>query len=335
MLTFGLDGRAPVVDPLIILLLAMILDAAIGTAVGPFRRLPHPVQIVGRLIGFLDARLNRESRSEADRRMRGIVVVLIVCTACAMVGWAVAWLGRNHAFGWSLELALIFALLAQRSLHDHVAAVARALDGGGLEAGRGAVAHIVGRDVRALDDYGVARAAIESCAENFSDAVVAPVFWYLVLGLPGLLVYKAVNTMDSMIGYRTPRYRAFGLAAARLDDLLNLIPARLSGLLLVIAAAAVPTADPGRALRTMIRDARRHRSPNAGWPEGAMAGALGLALAGPRRYAEAVVEDPWIGDGRARATGTDIVRALRLFKIACLVNGLLVALVAAIRLGLG
>jgi adenosylcobinamide-phosphate synthase len=334
MLSFGLDGQGGVLDPLVILLLAMVLDAAIGEVGGPFRRIPHPVRIIGNLIGFLDRRLNRENRSETDRLVRGILVVIVVCGLATAVGWAVAWLTRHHDFGWIVELALTFSLLAQRSLYDHVRAVARALNSRGIEAGREAVSHIVGRDVRQLDGHGVARAAIESCAENFSDGVVAPVFWYLLFGFPGLLVYKSVNTMDSMIGYTTPRYQAFGMAAARLDDALNLIPARLSGLFLAAAAVSAPTANPIRAVKTMIRDAGRHRSPNAGWPEGAMAGALGLALAGPRRYAETVVDGSWIGDGRARATETDINRALYLYGVACLVNGLMVAILAVIRLGL-
>jgi adenosylcobinamide-phosphate synthase len=155
----------------------------------------------------------------------------------------------------------------------------------------------------------VARAAIESLAENFSDGVVAPVCWYVLLGLPGLFAYKMANTLDSMIGHRSPHYRAFGWAAARFDDALNLVPARLAGLLVSAAALFAKDARSGAALRVMLRDARKHRSPNAGWPEGAMAGALGLALAGPRRYAEGVVSDPWLGDGTARATVADIARA--------------------------
>jgi adenosylcobinamide-phosphate synthase len=334
MLSFGLDGSHGVLDPLVILLIAMVLDAVVGEVGGPFRRVPHPVRIIGNLIGFLDGRLNRKNRSPTDRRVRGVLVVVFVCGLSAIVGWAVSWLTRNHDFGWIVELALTFALLAQRSLYDHVRAVARALAGGGIETGREAVSHIVGRDVRQLDGHGVARAAIESCAENFSDGVVAPVFWYVLFGFPGLLVYKAVNTMDSMIGYTTPRYRAFGMAAARLDDALNFIPARLAGLFLVSAAISSPTANPAAALKIMTRDAGKHRSPNAGWPEGAMAGALGLALAGPRRYAETAVEGSWIGDGRAKATETDINRALYMYVVACLVNGLMVGVLAVIRLGL-
>jgi len=172
-----------------------------------------------------------------------------------------------------------------------------------------------------LDANGVARAAIESLAENFSDGVVAPVFWYLLLGLPGLFAYKMANTLDSMIGHRTPQYRSFGWAAARLDDILNTVPAPLSGLLLTAAAAFARSCRPGRALMIMLRDGRKHHSPNAGWPESAMAGALGLALAGPRRYAEGLVSDPWLGDGTARAATSDITRALRLYRLACLIEG--------------
>ena len=197
----------------------------------------------------------------------------------------------------------------------------RALARGGLDGGREAVRQIVGRDPASLDAHGVARAAIESLAENFSDGVVAPVFWYLLLGLPGLFAYKMVNTLDSMIGHRTPRYRAFGWAAARLDDVLNTVPAPLSGVLLAAAAVFAKNGRPGHAFTIMLRDGRKHHSPNAGWPESAMAGALSLALAGPRRYAEGLVADPWLGDGSARAGVSDIVRGLHLYRRACLIQG--------------
>jgi len=216
---------------------------------------------------------------------------------------------------------VITLLVAQRSLFDHVAAVARALHRGGLAGGREAVRHIVGRDPMSLDMHGVARAAIESLAENFSDGVVAPVFWFLLFGLPGLFAYKMANTLDSMIGHRTPRYRSFGWAAARLDDVLNTVPAPLSGFLLVTAAVFTKRGRPGHALSIMLRDGRKHHSPNAGWPESAMAGALDLALAGPRRYPEGLVADPWLGDGSARAATSDVTRALQLYRLACLIEG--------------
>jgi adenosylcobinamide-phosphate synthase len=305
---------------LVLLLAALAIDAAVGGRPGPFGILPHPVRLIGALIDRLERRLNDPARSERQRRRRGLLTVLLVCAVCGGVGWAVAAAARAVPALLLVELALVVSLLAQRSLFDHVRAVARALRDGGTAAGRTAVGHIVGRDVSSLDEHGVARAAIESCAENFSDGVAAPVFWYAIAGLPGLLVYKAANTLDSMIGHRSGRYLAFGWAAARLDDLLNLIPARLAGLLLAAAAAILPNASGGRALAVMRRDAGRHRSPNAGWPEAAAAGALGLALGGPRRYGSDSLPEPWLGDGRAGATANDIERMLRLYAAACLLT---------------
>ena len=331
MFTFGLAGGAHGFDPLVLLLTALILEAYVGEARFLFKRMRHPVALTGALIGYLDRKLNRETRSENDRALRGALVVVAVAGISGAAGWAVAWLSLNHDFGWLLELFLLVLLVAQRGLYDRVKAVARGL-ATSLEAGREAVSHIVGRSPEYLDEHGVARAAMESAAENFCDGVVAPVFWYVLFGLPGLMVYKAVNTMDSMIGYQSPRYRAFGMTAARLDDVLNLIPARLSGMFIAAAAAFVPTARPAAAIKVMLRDAGKHRSPNAGWPEGAMAGALDLALAGPRRYATGVVDGAWIGDGRARVTLKDMDRALYVYAAACLINGAWVAAIALIRL---
>ncbi|MBL4720470.1 MAG: cobalamin biosynthesis protein CobD, partial [Alphaproteobacteria bacterium] len=234
--------------------------------------------------------------------------------------------------GWLAELALVAILLAQRGLYIHVRNVAQALSEGGVVAGRAAVAHIVGRDVTKLDEHGVSRAAIETLAENFADGVAAPVFWFALLGLPGLCAYKAINTMDSMIGYKSPQYKNFGMTAARLDDAVNWIPARLSGVMLVLAAAFAPTANPARALQVLRTDAQNHDSPNAGWPEAAMAGALNVALGGPRTYGGGVEKSQWIGDGDARATVDDIRRALVVFTIGCLLNGLLVACLAIVSL---
>ena len=324
MFLHGLSGDIHGFDPLVLILLALMAEAYLGAMTPLFRRVRHPVVLIGGLVGWMDRKLNRDSRSQADRFARGFLVTLAVVALTGAVGWGVAWLSLAHPFGWVVELALLITLLAQRSLYTHVRAVGLGLKDS-LESGRRAVAHVVGRDPNQLDQHGVARAAIESCAENFGDGVVAPVFWYLLFGFPGILVYKAVNTMDSMIGYRTPRHRAFGMTAARLDDVLNLVPARLSGLFLALAALFVPTAHPLRALKVMVRDARRHRSVNAGWPEGAMAGALDLALAGPRRYAKQVVKDAWIGDGTAKAGVRDIRRALYLYAVACLINGLAAA----------
>jgi adenosylcobinamide-phosphate synthase len=314
MLLFASSG----LDPLLLLLAALALDMVVGDLPGAYRFMPHPVMLVGSAVTWLDRRLNRERRDAATRRARGLLAVAALALAAAAVGTALALALRALRFGGAVEVLLVAILLAQRSLFDHVAAVARALGQGGIVGGREAVRHIVGRDPQSLDAHGVARAAIESLVENFSDGVVAPALSYALFGLPGIFVYKTVNTLDSMIGHKTPRYLAFGWAAARLDDLLNLVPARLSGMLLAAAALAVPEARVAPAFRIMLRDAGKHRSPNAGWPEAAAAGALDLALAGPRRYHGEIVNDPWLGDGRARATIADISRALRLYIIACL-----------------
>src|SRR5215475_9201535 len=258
-----------------ILLLALGLDALIGDPAALYARLPHPVVVIGRGIDSLDRRLNRIQDSAEMRRTAGIAACLILVALSFGVGWLVQrWL-HSLPGGWIAEALLISAFLAQHSLYRHVAAVARGLTNEGLAGGRHAVSRIVGRDPESLDEPGVSRAALESLAENFSDGVTAPLFWALLLGLPGILAYKAVNTADSMIGHRTPRHLAFGWASARLDDLLNLVPARLAGLFLALASAALPGASATRALRAMARDAARHRSPNAGWPEAALAGALG------------------------------------------------------------
>ncbi len=321
-------------DPLLLLLAALALDAAIGDPAALFRRLPHPVALAGKLIGGLERRLNRPEFSESARGSRGIAAVLAVVGLAAGVGALIDGLVAQSPWGAIVEIAVLAVLLAQRGLYDHVAAVASALDREGLAGGRDAIRHIVGRDPDSLDEHDVARAAIESLAENFSDGVVAPVVWFLVLGLPGICAYKAINTLDSMIGHRSERYRAFGWAAARLDDLVNLVPARLAGLLVAIAGAVMPRASGRDALRIMLRDARKHRSPNAGWPEAAMAGALDLSLAGPRRYGAELVEDPWLGEGSEDAGSADIRRALGLFIVACVVEAALIAALVLLRGGI-
>jgi adenosylcobinamide-phosphate synthase len=305
----------------LVALLALAIDALIGDP----RFLPHPVRLMGWLTGLLDRRLNRPKRSAATRLIRGLLAVILVLGLAAAAGLAIDSAIVDVPYGWLIELALVAVLLAQRDLFDHVHRVARALDQGGLEAGRAAVGRIVGRNVQKLDAHGVARAAIESCVESFLDGVLAPLFWYLALGLPGLLAYKAINTMDSMIGHKTERHAAFGLVAARLDDAVNWLPARLAGFILVAAALFVPRASATRALRIMVRDHGKHDSPNAGWPEAAAAGALDLALLGPRVYGAVAHNDPWLGNGTARATVSDLRRALYLYVVACVLTAGLVA----------
>ncbi len=299
-----------------------------------YRLIGHPVTWIGRLITWCDRAWNSETDSPERRRLFGLATLLLLLVVSIASGLVIVWL-VDRLLGPVASLAvggvLASSLLAQRSLDSHVAAVARALESGGVAEGRAAVAHIVGRDVRALDEPGICRAAIESLAENFSDGVVAPLFWMVVAGLPGALAYKAINTADSMIGHRTPRHEAFGWAAARLDDLVNLPASRLSVLWLVLAAALLGR-SPADALATVRRDAGHHRSPNAGWPEAAMAGALGIRLSGPRIYGGVPVDERWVGEGRADLRAADIRAALRLYRAACLVQAaVLLAIVAVLN----
>jgi adenosylcobinamide-phosphate synthase len=307
-------------------LLAMVIELCAGYPQALLRAVGHPVMWIGSLIAALDRLLNRDTADAYWRRCAGVIAVLLLL---GIVG-AIAFLVENELlrlpFGLLAVAVVASTSIAQRSLHQHVADVATALEQGGVIAGRAAVAKIVGRDPQTLDAAGVARAAIESLAENFSDGVVAPVFWMAIAGLPGAALYKAINTADSMIGHRTPRHEAFGWAAARLDDLVNLPASRLSALLLV-AAALNENASATAAWRAVVRDAPRHRSPNAGYPEAAMAGALGLSLAGPRVYGGVTIDDATMGDGRRDATAADIRRALTLYRYA---DAILIALVAAI-----
>jgi adenosylcobinamide-phosphate synthase len=298
------------------LLLALALDALLGDRRWLWDRVAHPVVAIGRAIACLERRWLDVQAPAADQAQRGRAASLLVIGATVLVALAVQELCLRLPLGWLLLGIAMSTLIAARGLYDHVAVVATGLELG-LEQGREAVAHIVGRDPASLDAHGVARAAIESTAENFADGVIAPLFWGVLFGLPGMAAYKAVNTLDSMIGHRSPRYLHFGRFTARLDDFANWLPARLSALLILAVALLLPGATPAAGWRALRRDASRHRSPNAGWPEAAMAGALGLRLAGPRRYGGELLEDAWMGDGRAAATITDIRRALRLLVLAC------------------
>ena len=303
---------------LLILSAALAAEAAVGYPGRLYTWIGHPVTWIGRLIKVLDRTLNREAWSPGRRQAAGIVALLALLGTTGLVAGAVETLLLGHGwFGIVMLAVLASSLIAQRSLHEHVAAVSKGLREGGIGGGRAAVSMIVGRNPNSLDEAGVSRAAIESLAENFSDGIVAPAFWLGLGGLTGAALYKATNTADSMIGHRTPRHEAFGWAAARFDDLVNLPASRLSALLIVGAAALNRDASARGAMRAMRRDASHHRSPNAGWPEAAMAGALGLRLAGPRVYGDVRVEDRWMGDGRAEATAQDIDRALALYRTAC------------------
>ena len=315
-------------------LAALLAEAVAGYPDWLCRAVSHPVGWIGIGISWMDRTLNRPRGSALANRFRGASALLLVLAIVGGVAAGVQSLclrGLSYAAAILVLGALVSTLLASRSLHAHVNAVGAAVASDGLAGGRAAVSRIVGRNPAALDEAGVLRAAIESLAENFADAVVAPAFWCCLLGLPGVALYKAVNTADSMIGHRTERYATFGWAAARLDDLVNLPASRLAALWIVLAAFGSRDASGLAGARAVWRDARRHRSPNAGWPEAAMAGALGLRLAGPRVYGETRVEDAWMGDGRSAARLADVDRALALYRRACgLQIGAVLALVLAL-----
>ncbi|AMB48055.1 adenosylcobinamide-phosphate synthase CbiB [Methylobacterium sp. AMS5] len=312
-------------DTLGILALALLIEAVAGYPDRLYRALGHPVTWIGGLIAALERGLNRGA--PRTRRLGGLLAltVLLATVAAVTLGLTALAALTGHGFGLMVLAILAASLPAQRSLFVHVRRVSAALRTEGLAGGRTAVSMIVGRNPESLDEAAVCRAAIESLAENFSDGIVAPAFWIGAGGLTGGALYKAINTADSMVGHRTPRYEAFGWASARLDDLVNLPASRLTALLLIAAAALSRDVSATGAWRAIRRDAGRHRSPNAGWPEAAMAGALGLRLAGPRIYGDTRVEDAWMGDGRAEANPDDIVRALKLYRTACALQFTLVA----------
>jgi adenosylcobinamide-phosphate synthase len=308
-----------------IMLVALCIDAVLGWPDRLFRAIGHPVTWIGRMIDALDRWINLEGADESARRVAGIVTVAVVVGAAAEIAWVVTWVLPAGSPGILLGGVLAWPLVAMRSLRDHIRAVADPLAAGDLVAARRAVSMIVGRDPDQLDKEGIARATIESLAENTSDGIVAPVLWGVLFGLPGIAAYKAINTLDSMIGHRTQRHRAFGWAAARIDDLANIIPARFTGLLFALVCTR-----PRAALATMWRDARRHRSPNAGWPEAALAGALEIRLSGPRTYHDRVADEPWLNEGAPDPQPADIERALRLFWFAILAMALGLAILAAL-----
>lgn len=297
--------------------LSLLVELGLGYPDRLVRKIGHPVIWIGKLISFLDDRLNRATDTDALRRIWGVAALIVIVFVPATIALAIESLFGLLPLGILLTAITASSLVAQRSLGSHVKAVADALDSGGIVAGRKAVSQIVGRDPERLDEAGVSRAAIESLAENFSDGITAPAFWLAIGGFAGGAAYKAANTADSMIGHRTKRHEAFGWAAARFDDLINLPASRLTALAIVLAAFLVPGADPSAAWDAVWRDASKHRSPNAGWPEAAMAGALGLALAGPRAYGGVMVEDAFMGaGGRREANAQDIRSALRLYWTA-------------------
>jgi adenosylcobinamide-phosphate synthase len=300
-------------------LVAGAVEAAVGYPDSLYRAIGHPVTWIGRLIAWADRRWNSQQHSPIQQRTRGIVLMVALVALSVLVGLVISRLSDAllpPLLALVAIAVLASSLVAQRSLHEHVGAVADAL-AQGLGEGRAAVARVVGRDTKDLDEAGVCRAAIESLAESFCDGIAAPLFWLAVAGLPGGIAYKAINTADSMIGHKSEKYIDFGWAAARIDDVANWPAARLSALWLALGALLVPGASPSDALRTAWQDSSRHDSPNAGWPEAAMAGALGVRLMGPRTYDGELVDKDWMGDGRAILTAADIRTALMLYRAAC------------------
>jgi adenosylcobinamide-phosphate synthase len=307
----------------VMMALALVVDAVAGWPERLYVRIGHPVTWMGRLISAIETRWNRGA--PMPRRIKGALCVLAVTAAGAVPAWAVQSHLPDGAPGIVVGAILAWPFIAARSLHDHVLAVARPLSAGDLTEARRAVSLIVGRDPARLDDKGVARAALESLSENASDGIVAPLFWGAIAGLPGIVAYKAINTMDSMIGHRNDRYRDFGKAAARIDDLVNIVPARLTGLMIGLASGR-----PRAAMRVMIRDARHHRSPNAGWPEAATASALGIRLSGPRIYGDRVADEPWLNGSAPDPTAEDLVRGLALYIRAMALCGAVLLLFALV-----
>ena len=306
------------------MLLAWAIEAAVGWPRSVYRRIRHPVVWIGWLTTRLDLALNRESFGDGWRTLAGALAASTVIVVTWSVALAVTVLLPDSPPGIAAEALIAASLLASRSLYEHVSAVAESLAADALATAREAVAHIVGRDPDGLDEAGIARAALESLAENASDGVVAPLFWGVLLGLPGIAAYKAINTLDSMIGHRDARYERFGKFAARVDDAANWLPARLTGSLFALAAG-----KRAAGWGVMWRDARRHRSVNAGWPEAALAGALGVRLSGPRRYGDTVAAEPWLNAGAPDPDAAAMDAGLRLYVRAMLLGAVLLTVAAA------
>ena len=313
-------------DNIPIVLLALAMDAIIGDPNWFYRKIPHPIAAIGSMMNQLDLFLNRPQVKNPTKKILGVLFIIIALSVAGIIGWGMQTGLKLMEFGQLLEAILVSIFLAQNSLYRHVRNVAQALVSDGLDAARLSVSHIVGRDPSALDESGVCRASIESLSENFSDGVIAPVFWYLIAGIPGILMYKTLNTADSMVGHLSPKYRYFGWASARLDDVANFIPARLTALLIFLTALIIPSTKGFKSLRSCLTYANRHRSTNAGWPEAAMAGALDIRIAGPRVYNGIVVNDPWMGDGNPNLRTNDINRALKLYFSSNIINALILVL---------
>lgn len=305
-------------------LVALIAEPLLGYPALLQRHIGHPVQWMGALIDLFDRHMNDDAAAAKTRRRAGIIMLAVLCAITVLLTLAISLLLHRLPFGWVIEALLGSVFLAHRQLAQAVSAVAYGLEGSLLR-GREAVSHIVGRDTKALDEAEVARAAIETLAENASDGVIAPLFWLLIFGLPGIAVYKAINTADSMVGHLNARYADFGWASAKTDDVVNWVPARLTAMLFCLAAIITPGASARAALKAVLHDAGKHKSPNAGWPEAAMAGALHFELGGPRTYGGEVLNLPSMGSGRRHLGPNDIRKSITLYAIALMITFVIVA----------
>jgi len=308
-----------------LMLLAWAVEAAFGWPQRVFKLIKHPVVWIGALISLLERRFNRTDSSHIIRYILGALTTLVVVGSTTLIAYALHMALPRAPIGFVIEAILASSLIASRSLYEHVADVAKPLAAGDITASRVAISKIVGREPSQLDSLAIARASLESLAENTSDGVIAPLFYGLIFGLPGIAAYKAINTLDSMIGHRNPRYLAFGGFAARLDDGVNYVPARLTGLLFAVASLRIPS------FKIMLRDADKHRSPNAGWPESSLAGALGVRLSGPRHYSGAVTQEPWLNEAAPDPLPRDINRGLRLYIVVIIFAAILIMILAIIR----
>jgi adenosylcobinamide-phosphate synthase len=309
--------------------LALLVERLFGYPKAIHHQIGHPVEWIGIFLSKLEVAVYDSDAEPLQARLRGVAALVALLIIVAIPAALVSAFLSTFRFGWIIEALLATTLISQCSLHEHVSAVGKGLDIS-LSEGRKAVSMIVGRDPAQLDESGVTKAALESLAENTSDGIVAPVLWYALLGLPGIMAYKAINTADSVIGHKSERYIYFGWAAARLDDLVNLPASRLTGLLFAGAAAWTDKERGKIAWHAMWRDAPKHNSPNAGWPESALAASLGVKFGGPRSYEGHLVNLPWMGEGRETLNRDDIRKGLRLYGTAMTFLLLLIAFCAVL-----
>ena len=332
MFLFGISGSGGGFDPLILLVFALVVEAVFGRFPALTRGPGAPFELVAAFVRWCDRKLNREGRSSGDRAARGAIVALFIILTAGAVGWGIAWLTQNIELFWILETLMISFSIDQRGTYTSVQKCGRALRDEDLLQARKHLARISRQSVKSMDLHHLARTGLEASAAAIARGVAGPVFWYVLFGLPGLMVFRGMDMMAELVGHQTERHRSFGFTAARFNDILLFVPARLAGLYTVLGSLLVPTAKPILAAKIMLRDAGKHHSPNLGWPLGAMAGALNLTLAGPRKLSADTTRDAWIGDGTAKATAVDISRGLYLVAIACLINAAWVTALSLVQL---